>query len=62
MSLAFRCAECESMPVWTVERTDAIVSWACCDHLAKVCHDMQRTWERTVLTVTLHRRNEEKGS
>lgn len=50
------------MPVWTVERTDAIVSWACCDHLAKICHDMQRTWERTVLTVTLHQRNEEKGS
>ena len=60
MSRAFRCGVevCrELMPDWRIQRRgDAVVSWACDNHLARVCRELQREWEpRTELVVTVYR-------
>lgn len=44
------CEICAGQPGWHIERWgDAAVSWACNEHIAAVCHAMQREHERTLL-------------
>ena len=53
MSVAFRCEVCEIEPLWRLlRRGDAVVSWACGQHLSQVCDRLQRDWEVTELVVT----------
>jgi hypothetical protein len=56
MSLAFRCEECGIAPDFRIERRgDAVVTWACYDHLNVVCARFLATrhWEPvTQLVVT----------
>lgn len=38
---------------WRIDHSgDAVVSWACPDHLSSVCEWLQRDWEITELKVT----------
>lgn len=57
MSLASRCQRCSREPSWTMRRHgDAVISWACDEHLAPVCHALQRnpdTYGATGLTLTM---------
>jgi len=54
MSVAFRCQICSGERWWRIERQgDAVVSWACTEHLHEVCDDLQRFHERTELMVTM---------
>ena len=47
-----RCRMCDGEPHWEIERRgDAVVSWACNDHLAAECDRLQRDWEVTRLSV-----------
>lgn len=53
MSFAFRCEICQVTPWWRIERRgDAVVSWACRDHLSGVAERLQRSWEVTEVVVT----------
>lgn len=53
MTAAFRCEVCSGLPNWCLlRRGDAVVSWACDPHLARVCHRLQRDWEITELVVS----------
>ncbi len=46
MSLAFRCGVCSRQPSWRLDRRgDAVVDWACDDHMVRVLWELQRTWE-----------------
>lgn len=50
---AFRCEICHIEPRWRLDRIgDAIVSWACDQDLADVCHRLQRDPEITELVIT----------
>lgn len=51
MSRAFRCEVDEVPPDWRIERRgDAVVTWSCHDHLAKVCARLQpRTMDGLIL-------------
>ena len=61
MSLAYRCGECGAVPDWSITRIgDAVASWACDDHLARVCHGLQREWEQTELSVMRYRATEKR--
>lgn len=54
---AFRCHVCHVEPDWTVRRRgDAVVDWACPEHLAAVCAHLQRDSELTELVVVDHRK------
>jgi hypothetical protein len=53
MSEPWTCRMCPAEPRWRLERRgDAVVSWACNDHLAVVASGLQRDWEITELVVT----------
>ncbi len=54
MSLACCCEACGfPCPQWHLMRVgDAVVSWACCEHLDEVAHGLQRDGEATRLTIT----------
>jgi hypothetical protein len=55
MSLAFRCDVCDGNPVWTLVRVgDVVTSWACDRDLPEVLMRLQRDYEVTQITVTLH--------
>lgn len=61
MSFVYRCEVCGTAngpdPKWRIQRRgDAVVSWACSDHLDEVCQGLQREWERTELQVRLFER------
>lgn len=46
---------CGVPAVWRIARYgDATLRWTCDTHLATTCHDLQRGWENTNLTVTKH--------
>lgn len=51
MRAAYQCAECDAVdPEWRIDRIgDAVVSWACDQHLAQECHYLQRAHEVTEL-------------
>lgn len=55
MSWAYRCEICDlgdALPDWVIVRSgDVVTTWACHDHLADVCANLQRMGERTELTV-----------
>lgn len=52
-SYAFRCRTCDGSPHWRLERRgDAVVSWACGNHLGLVAAALQRSHETTELAVT----------
>lgn len=54
MSLAYRCETCDGPPLWRIDRWgDAVVSWACAEHLSEVCVGLQRDWEITQLSIYL---------
>lgn len=54
MSAAFVCEICQTEPLWRLDRHgDAVVSWACAEHLSPVAERMQRDWEITELSVRL---------
>lgn len=60
MSYANRCHECAAQPLWRIDRRgDAVVSWACAEHLSAVCVILQRPLEVTELVVTLHEKGRE---
>lgn len=47
MSRAYCCEVCDGRPDWRLDRHgDAVVSWACHEHLAIVCHRRigERSW------------------
>ena len=49
----WRDYEALTEPDWTVcRRGDAVISWACHEHLGDVCKGLQRPWEKTELVVT----------
>ena len=49
---AYRCEVCDGAPAWRLDRTgDAVVSWACADHLSTACERLQRDHEITELTI-----------
>lgn len=49
---ANRCEVCAGNPNWRFDRKgDAVVSWACNDHLLEVLMNLQRDWEDTQITV-----------
>lgn len=51
---AFRCEVCDGEPRWRLDRRgDAVVSWACPEHLAAVSERLQRDWEITELVIRL---------
>lgn len=53
-SEAFRCEVCSAEPLWSLlRRGDAVVSWACAEHLSQTCERLQRDWEITELVVKL---------
>jgi hypothetical protein len=54
---AYCCGQCGAeRPYWRIERGgDAVVSWACAEHLSPECVRLQRDGEVTRLDVT--RRN-----
>jgi hypothetical protein len=55
VSAAFRCEVCEAEPLWRIlRRGDAVVSWACPEHLSQICDRLQRDWELTEVVVTNH--------
>jgi hypothetical protein len=52
MSKAFLCEVCEAIPHWRIQRTgDVATTWACDEHLAGACDDLQRDGEITNLTI-----------
>lgn len=52
MSYAYRCGACDGVPRWRIDRRgDAVVSWACLDHLGIECERLQRSWETTELRI-----------
>lgn len=52
MTFVGRCAICNQEASWSIERRgDAVVSWACNDHLVNEVTLLQRSFERTALTV-----------
>lgn len=54
MSRAYLCEICEEKPTWRLDRHgDAVVSWACNQHLAGVAHGLQRDHEKTLITIYL---------
>ncbi len=55
---AFRCHACHGEPDWRIQRSraDAVVDWACHEHLAMICVHLQRDNEVTELVVTDHRK------
>jgi hypothetical protein len=58
---AFRCGECGVDPVWRIERQgDAVVDWACVDHLNEVCADLLRSWERVTTLIVRGRPGDER--
>jgi hypothetical protein len=54
VSVASRCEICSARePHWTVlRRGDVAVTWACDEHLAVACGNLQRDFEVTELVVT----------
>jgi hypothetical protein len=51
---AYRCQVCHGDGVWRIDRRgDAVVSWACREHLSAVCDLLQRHWEVSELVVVL---------
>jgi hypothetical protein len=56
---AGRCGECDGERAWTITRPDAVVSWACDQHLGVVCASLQRDWEVTRLMVVDSRKAQE---
>jgi hypothetical protein len=54
MSRAFYCAICDGEPMWRIERHgDAVISWACAEHLSEEAGRLQRDWEITQLSIRL---------
>lgn len=53
---AFMCHVCHSGPDWRIVRCDAVVDWACHEHLAAVCAHLQRIPEVTELVVVDYRK------
>lgn len=52
MSLNNACHVCDGEYTWRIERYgDAVVSWACNEHLGAACEELQRKWETTRLVV-----------
>lgn len=52
VSYAYRCGICDGAPRWRIDRVgDAVVSWACLDHLGIESERLQRSWETTELHV-----------
>lgn len=53
-NLAYRCAICDVEPYWSLlRRGDAVVSWACPEHLSVVLEMLQRDHEVTEIVVTM---------
>lgn len=52
-SLAFRCLMCDGAPAWyLLRRGDAVVTWACAEHLHLVADDLLEPGShRTELTL-----------
>jgi len=51
----FHCAMCDGDARWRIDRYgDAVVSWACEEHLSHECDRLQRLWEETELTIRLN--------
>lgn len=54
---AFRCHSCHDTADWRITRRgDAVVEWACQEHLAMICTYLQRDHEITELVITDHRK------
>ena len=54
MTRPSRCEFCSGPPGWRLERYgDAVVTWACNEHLAAVAHMLQRPERQTMLTLTV---------
>lgn len=50
---AFLCEVCDGEPLWRLlRRGDAVVSWACPQHMSAVAERLQRDSEVTELVVT----------
>lgn len=55
-----QCCVCDNEATWQVTRRgDVATSWACGDHLASVCDDLQRDFEVTELVVKLYQKSVE---
>lgn len=53
---AYRCQMCGHVPQWRLDRRgDAVVSWACADHLSDEIVNLQRDWENTEVVVRMAR-------
>lgn len=62
MGAAFRCEVCSGEQMWRIERWgDAVVTWACPEHLSQVCETLQRDHEVTQLSVRLSAKLRERN-
>ena len=58
MSYVWLCHHCDGTAQWNLFRNgDAVVSWACDDHLVEEANRLQRDHERTKLIVTVNTRH-----